>query len=377
MTGRTVFGVAALAAAVTLTGVLAVRAQTPATAPARTPTTAPAEGAAIKVLKFIPLGGEGRWDYLTIDADARRIYVARETRIMVVDADSEKLLGEVPDIHGAHGIAITPDGKTGFATSGNDGAVVVFDTKTFKQTQTIKAGKKPDAILYDGFSKKVYAFNHGDGTVTIIDPAALDKAPTTIQVGGTLEFGVTDNAGHVYVNVEDKSETVAIDTKEQKVLAHWKTAPGEEPSGLAIDPEHKRLFVGCGNLKMIVLDAETGKIAGEVAIGKGVDGVAFDAKLGLAMSANGGGRDAGGEGTITAVVSAQSVLEDGWHRSESTMVMAFQTLKTVKGARTIADDPKTHRVYLPCMMPATKPGEKPTFGLLVVGASDSATTQPK
>jgi YVTN family beta-propeller protein len=368
------FIVAALAAAVTLTGVLAVPAQGPATAPAQTPTTAPARGAALKVLKFILLGGEGKWDYLTVDSDARRIYVARETRIMVVDADSEKLLGEVPDIHGAHGIAITPDGKTGFATAGSDGTVVVFDTKTFKQTQTIKAGKKPDAILYDGFSKKVYAFNHGDGTVTIIDPSALDKAPATLEVGGTLEFGVTDNAGHVYVNVEDKSEVVVIDTKEQKVLAHWKTAPGEEPSGLAIDPAHKVLFVGCGNLKMIVLDTETGKRLGDPAIGKGVDGVAFDAKLGLGMSANGGGRDVGGEGTITAVGGFWRVITEANLDGAAESNTICDTLKTVKGARTIADDPKTHRVYLPCMMPAAKP--KPTFGLLVVGASDS-TTQPK
>jgi YVTN family beta-propeller protein len=365
MTRRTVLGAAALAAVVTLTVALTVWAQTPATAPA---------AAELKVIKFIPLGGEGRWDYLTVDADARHIYVARETRIMVVDADSGKLIGEVPDVNGAHGIAITPDGKTGFATAGKDGAVVVFDTKTLKQTQKIKAGSKPDAILYDGFSKKVYVFNHGDGTITIIDPAALDKAPATLEVGGTLEYGVTDNAGHVYVNVEDKSETVAIDTKEQKVTDHWKLAPGEEPTGLAIDPEHKRLFVGCGNQKMIILDAESGKVQGDVAIGKGVDGVAFDAKLGLAMSANGGGRDKDGEGTITAVRIAKPASPPT--RQIGTFVVA-QALKTVKGARTIADDPKTNQVYLPCMMPGEKPGDEPKFGLLVVGTETSTTTQPK
>ncbi|MCE9547124.1 MAG: YncE family protein [Planctomycetia bacterium] len=304
----------------------------------------------LEVLSSIRAGGSGGWDYITVDPRTNRLFVARTDRVMVFDADKGKLLGEVSGINGGHGIALAPAENQGFATSGKDGMVVVFDLSTFKTVRKIKAGTKPDAILYDPASQKIFAFNHGGGDVTIIDPSALDKTPASLMVGGKLEFGVADGAGHVYVNVEDKSEVVAIDSKKQQVLAHWSVAPGTEPTGLAIDVAHRRLFVGCaGNQKLVILDADGGKVLGSVPIGAGVDGVAFDPQWNLAMSAN--GRDA----TLTAVgENAAGHFE------------AVQTLKTAKGAKTIALNPTTHRVYLPGMIPA---GEKKTgeFGVVVVG----------
>lgn len=308
------------------------------------------QGAAepLKVLASYAVGGQTRWDYVTVDADARRVYVANSTRIAVVDADTGKSIGEVADVAGAHGVAVVPELNLGFATGGKDGVVVVFDLKTLKETKRIKAGDKPDAILYDPASKKVFVFNHGSGDVTVIDPAALDAVPTMIPVGGTLEFGATDGAGRVFVNVEDKNEIVAIDSKTLKVLAHWPVGPGESPTGLAIDAARHRLFAGCGNEKMIVVDSESGKVVGAVPVGKGVDGVAYDAKLALAMTSN------GKDGTLTASrETAPGTFE------------VIQTLTTIKGARTLAVDPKTQRVFLPCTVPtANGPA---VFGLTVAG----------
>ena len=307
----------------------------------------------LAVLKNFSGGGEGGWDYVTVDPAGRRVYVARSTRIMVFEADKGTLLGEVADVAGAHGVALVPDRNEGFATSGKDGTVVVFDLKTFKTLRTIKAGQKPDAILYDSASKKVFVFNHGSGDVTVIDPAAQDKEPVTLMVGGVLEFGVSDEAGHVYVNVEDKNEVAVIDSKQLKVTARWTVAPGESPTGLAIDGAGKRLFAGCSNQKLAILDTETGKVLGDMPVGNGVDGIAFDSQLNLAMTSN------GKDGTLTAVREGP--------KGEFTVI---QTLKTAKGARTIAADPKTHLVYLPCNIPA---GDKTTFGLVVVGAAASCT----
>ena len=221
-------------------------AQTPASAPA-TPAIAPAVAPAageLAVQKAIIGDGTGGWDDLTVDPENHRVYMSRATRVMVFDIEAGKLLGEVADTPGVHGIAVVPELNLGFATCGQAGTVAVFDLKTLKVTQTVKAGQGPDGILYDPASKKVYAFNHRGGDITIIDPAALDKEPVTLAVGGTLEFGATDGAGHVYVNVEDKSEVAVIDSKTQTVTAHWSVAPGEGPTGLAIDVAHKRLFAG-------------------------------------------------------------------------------------------------------------------------------------
>jgi DNA-binding beta-propeller fold protein YncE len=278
------------------------------------------------------------------------VYVARASRVEVFDADTGALVGSVPGVNGAHGVAIV--NSSGYATCGKDGTVVQFDLKTLEPIHTMKAGNKPDAILYDPASKRVFAFNHGGGDVTVADLANPPDLVTTIPVGGTLEFGVADGAGRVYVNVEDKGELVAIDSKQMKVVARWSVAPGEEPTGLAMDVAHRRLFVGCGNNKMVVLDADSGKQLAVLPIGAGVDGVAFDPTLNLAMSAN------GKDGTLTAV------------REVSPGKFAVvQTLTTAKTARTIAVDPKTGTVYLPCLVPGRN--NMPTFGLLLVGPGNA------
>jgi YVTN family beta-propeller protein len=179
----------------------------------------------LKLLKTLRLGGEGRWDYLCVDAAARRLYVPRSTHVQVVDLEKGSLLGDIPDTNGVHGVALCLEQNLGFASSGRDNAVTVFDLKTLKVTKTVKAGRNPDAILFDPLTKHIFAFNHSGGSVTVIDPSALDKEPVTIEVGGTLEFGVSDEAGHVFVNVENKSEIVEIDSKANRVLAHWSIAP--------------------------------------------------------------------------------------------------------------------------------------------------------
>ena len=308
------------------------------------PAQPPAMAGDLKLLKTFPVGAKGGWDYPLVDAVARRLYIARATRVMVLDLDKGTLLGEVADIPGAHGIAIAAD--LGFATCGKDNSVAVFDLKTFKTTRKIKTGKNPDAILYDPASKKVFAFCHSGGDVTVIDPAQLDKEPATIVVGGVLEFGASDGVGRVFVNVEDKNECVAIDSKELKVLARWPLGTAKAPTGLDIDPVRHRLFVGCGNKQMAILDSVSGKLLATIPIGAGVDGVAYDPVLG-ALSAN------GKDGTITVV-----------RETAPGTFAAVQTVKAAAGGRTIAVDSNTHQAYLP----ANVPGDGgTTFGVAVVG----------
>ena len=287
---------------------------------------------------------------MTADQQGKLAYVARATRIMVFDIEAGKLTGEVADCSGAHGVALAPDQNLGFATCGKDNTLNVFDTKTLKSVKRIKAGTKPDAICYDPASKHIMACNGGSGDLTIVDPAAMDKDPVTLAIGGKLEAIVPDGAGHVYVNVEDKSEIAVIDSREMKVTAHWSVAPGAEPSGLAMDVAHRRLFAGCSNQKMIVVDADSGNVVADVPVGSGVDGAAFDAGLGVAVSSN--GRD----GTMTVV-----------REGPAGTFKVVQTLTTVKGARTVNVDAKSHCFYAPCNVPGN--GGKTEFGVIVVGTA--------
>lgn len=314
----------------------------------------------LQVVRTIPLGGEGGWDCITVDSAAGRAYIARSTRVMVVDLAEGRLAGELTGVSGAHGVALVPDLNLGFATSGKDGMVIVFELKTLAPIRKIKAGEKPDIILFDPSCRKVFALNHGSGDITVIDPANLGAAPATIAVGGALEFGAVDGKGRLYVNVEDKSEVVAIDIKQGKVIAHWPVGPGEEPTGLDIDPQHRRLFVGCSNRKMIVLDADSGKVLADVPVGSGVDGVAFDAHLGVVVVPN--GRD----GTATVVRAFAPFAASTY--PVYLPFEAVQTIPTAKSARTIAVDPTKHRFYLPCTQPAD--GTKGAFGIIVVGQKD-------
>jgi DNA-binding beta-propeller fold protein YncE len=305
------------------------------------------------VLNTFIAGGEGGWDDLTVDARARRVYVSRATRVMVLDADKGTVVGEIADTPGVHGIAVVDDRNLGFTSNGRENMVSVFDLKTLKTLQKIKTGQKPDAILYDPFSKRVYVFNGGSGDATIIDPAALDKPPVTLAIGGKLEFGASDGAGHVYVNIEDKGEVVVIDAKAQKITARWPVAPGTEPSGLAIDRAHRRLFVGCANQKMIILDADKGARLGDPPVGSGVDGAAYDGHLKIAVCPN------GKDGTLSVI-----------REEPAGKFVVVQTVTTAQGARTVREDVKTHRFFLPCRVPATDGSGKPQFALLVVGEKE-------
>jgi YVTN family beta-propeller protein len=310
------------------------------------------------VLKKYEVKGPGRWDYLTVDAKDRRLYVSRETRVIVLDPDSGKVLGEIPDTAGVHGIALAPDMGRGFTSNGKANSATIFDLKTLKELGSVKTGTNPDAILFDPFTKRVFTFNGRSNDATVFD-AATGKVLGTIPLGGKPEFAVSDGSGHVYVNIEDKSEVVRLDPKELKVTARWPLGPGEEPSGLAIDIKNHRLFSACGNKLMMVLDAESGKVLAKLPIGERVDGAAFDPSTGNAFSSN-------GDGTLTVV-----------HEDSPGKFSVAETVTTLPGARTIALDSKTHHLFLPtARFEAAAPGgtgrQRPamvpdSFVIVVVG----------
>ena len=280
-----------------------------------------------RLLKTIRIGGEGRWDALTFDPATRRLFISRETHVMVLDVDREKVIGDIPDTPGVHAIALAPDFNRGFTSNGRAGTVTIFDLKTLTTIGRATAGQNPDLIVYEPVSHYVFAMNGHSNDATVIH-AGTGAVVTTIPLGGKPEFAVVDDAGHVYVNLEDKSEALQIDARALKVTAAWPLAPCEEPSGLAIDIAHRRLFAGCANKVMVVVDADTGKVVATLPIGAGVDGTGFDPGTGLAFSSN-------GEGTLTIVrqdsPDAYSVLEN---------------VVTQRGARTMTVDPTTHHVIL-------------------------------
>ena len=279
-------------------------------------------------LKKISAGGEGGWDYLTLDPSARRLYVSRATRVLVFDADSGESKGEIPDTSGVHGIALAPELHRGFTSNGRSSTVTVFDTGTLKVLSEVKTtGENPDAILYDPASRRVFTFNGRGKNATAID-AASAKVVGTIPLDGRPEFAVSDGKGKVYVNVEDKSVVDVIDPAALTVSNRWPLAPCEEPSGLAIDREHRRLFVGCSNKMMAMLDADGGKVLATVPIGEGVDANGFDPATGLAFASC-------GDGTLTVA-----------HEDAPDRLSVVQTVETQRGARTMALDEKTHRVFL-------------------------------
>jgi YVTN family beta-propeller protein len=292
---------------------------------------------AYKVTDKFALGGEGGWDYLTFDSANKRLYIARNNRVMVVDAEKGKLVGEVPETQGIHGVALVPDINKGFTSNGGDSSVTVFDLKTLKETGRIKVGKKPDALVYDPASGRVFTMNAGDNTASAID-VKTEKVAGTVDLGGKPEAVVSDEKGHIFANIENKNEIVDIDADKLKVVHRWSVAPGTEPAGLAIDRAKRRLFTTCHNEKMIVLDADSGKLLGTPTIGKGTDACVFDADAGLAFSSN------GGDGTLTIV------KDDGNGKFE-----VVDNVKTQPGARTMALDQKTHKIYLATAK--LKPGE--------------------
>jgi YVTN family beta-propeller protein len=310
-----------------------------------------------RLLSRLSLGGPGGWDYLSFDAHARHLFVSRGDRVLVIDVDSRKQIGTIADTAGVHGIAIAADLQRGFTSNGKSASVTVFDLDTLKTVATIEGtGRNPDAILYDSVSHHIFTFNGRSDTASVID-TAKNTVIDSIVLPGKPEFGVSDGAGHVYVNIEDKSELVQLDTATDKVLHIWPLAPCESPSGLAIDAKHHRLFSVCDNQKMAVVDADNGHLVTTVAIGDGPDAVVFDDAASMIYSSN------GESGTISAVHE-----DDPGHYSVSAI------LPTQTSARTLALDPKSHRLYLSAARwGATKQSngrptiEPDSFSILVVG----------
>jgi YVTN family beta-propeller protein len=287
---------------------------------------APASGA-YHVIRKIEVGGEGGWDYLTLDPSSHRLFITRGDRVSVLDLESGKVVGEVPKTDGVHGVALVPELGKGFASNGHSNTVTVFDLKTLAASGEVKTGDKPDAIIYDPASKHVLAFNGHSNSATVIDPTK-SEAVATIALGGAPEFAVADGKGHVYVNLEDKNEVVAIDSATNAVKSHWSIAPCDGPTGLAMDAESRRLFSGCASKVLVVSDADAGKVVTTLPIGSGVDATSFDPKLKLAFSSN-------GDGTLTVV------KEEGPDK-----FVVVENAHSEVGARTHALDTASHKVYL-------------------------------
>ena len=319
-----------------------------------------------KFLNEIPIGGEGGWDILTIDSAASRLYLSHATKVVVVDLAKNAVTGEIGDTPGVHGLIVAPDLERGFSSNGKESKVSVVDLRTLRTISKIDTGANPDALVYEPRRYEVYVFNHSGNSVSVIDAKATGIV-TTIPLDGNPEFAAVDSAaGRVYCNIEDKSEVAVIDTAKHEVVGRWSLAPGTEPTGMAFDATHHRLFVGCHNKLMTMLDTETGKVVATVPIGAGVDGCAFDDATQLAFASCGDGST-----TIAKEETSQKLT-------------IIQTLKTERGARTIALDPQTHRIYLPTAQfhppPSPAPGASPgrpmivpnTLKLLVYGPVEPA-----
>ncbi len=319
-----------------------------------------AGGSGYHLLKKYQVGGEGFWDYLKMDSEARRLYISRGSHVMVLNADTGEVAGDIPNTDGVHGVALAPELGRGFTSNGRSSSVTIFDMKTLKILGEAKTDTGPDGIIYDPASQRVFTFNGRGNSATAVDGATGNVAGT-IPLGGRPEFAAADGAGHVYNNLEDKSIVVQIDSKSLKILNRWPLAPCESPSGMAIDAAHRRLFIGCHNQMMAVMDADTGKVVATPAIGRGVDANRFDPGTGFAFSSN-------GEGTLTVI-----------HEDSPDKYTVVDNVQTQRGARTMALDTKTHNVYLvtaefgpPPAPTADNPHPRPTmvpnsFVVLVFG----------
>ena len=286
-----------------------------------------AAGPGLHVIKTFKVGGEGGWDYLEIDPDARHLFISRGTHVIVLDMDSGKTVGDIPDTPGVHGIALAPDLGSGFTSNGREGSVTIFDLKTLNTISKVRdVGQNPDAILYDPATKRAFTFNGRSQDATAIDGAS-GKVVGKIPLSGKPEFAVTTGAGEIFVNIEDKSEMTAIDPQTLKVKATWPLAPCEGPSGLAIDVKNRRLFAGCDK-KMAVVNADSGKVITTLPIGDGVDADRFDPSNGFAYASC-------GQGVLTVV-----------HEDSPDKFSIVENVKTAPGARTMALDTKTHNLYV-------------------------------
>ena len=305
------------------------------------------------IISNIPIGGDGGWDYLTVDSAARRLYVSHATHVAVVDLDTNKVVGDIPDTPGVHGIAIAPDLNKGFISNGRGNTVTIFDVKSLKTLATVPTGENPDDICFDAGTSRVFVFNGRSKSATVID-AKGNKAAATIPLPGKPEFSVADGKGHIYTNIEDTNEIVEIDAAKATVTKKYALTGCDGPSGMAIDAKSRRLMSVCSNRVMAISDPDAGKVVATAAIGAGSDGAAYDAGTGYAFSSN-------GDGTLTVVQQNGGKWE------------VLENIATERGARTLAVDDKTHKVYLPTAKAAPSAGGgrttylPNTFKVLVVG----------
>lgn len=292
--------------------------------------------------KKFKLGGDGGWDYLLYDKGMDRLFISRQNRVMVVNPKTGKVLGEIPGFTRSHGIALAPQFNKGFASDGDPGSVTVFDYKTLKVLEHLPTAADCDGIIYDPATKRVFTMNGDSASSTAID-AETGKVLGTFPLGGKPEFAGADGKGHVFANLEDKSEVVKIDAKDLRVLDTWELAPCKSPSGLAVDEKNERVFSGCHSGVMTMLDGNSGKVVTTVPIGQGVDANRFDPGTDYAFASC-------GDGTITVA------------KEEGDKLTKVDTIQTQRGARTMEFNPKTHMLYTVTAefgpMPPAKPGER-------------------
>lgn len=294
-----------------------------------------------KITKKIPIPGQGSWDYLSVDVEARRLYVSHGTQVEVLDLDSGAIVGTIPKTPGVHGIAIAPELGRGFVSNGQASTVTIFELKTLKPIADVPTGQKPDAIIYDPATSRVFAFNGGSNSATAIQ-ASDGKVAGTVDLGGGPEYAVADGSGYVYDNLEDESLVLKIDARSLKVEQRWPTAPCASPSSISMDRSNRRLFIGCRSKVMAVMNADTGQVITTLPIGDHVDATAFDPDSKLIFNSN-------GEGTITVI-----------HEDGPDKYSVVETVKTLPKAKTMALDLKTHQLFLS----ASEAGQ---FEVLVVG----------
>ena len=280
-----------------------------------------------QITKKIPIPGQGSWDYLTVDEGARRLYVSHGTQVEVLDIDSGSIVGKIANTPGVHGIAIAPELGRGFVSNGQASTVTIFDLNSLKEIAQVPTGKKPDAIIYDSATSRVFAFNGGSNSATVID-AGTGKLAGTIDLGGGPEFAAADGSGYVFNNLEDENIVLKIDARKLTVEQRWKTAPCESPSSMALDRTNHRLFIGCRSKVMAVMNAETGQVITTLPIGDHVDATAFDPETKLIFNSN-------GEGTVTVIA-----------QESADKYSVVETVKTLPRAKTMALDPKTHQLFL-------------------------------
>ncbi len=291
------------------------------------PSLAAQRPARYQITHTFVLGGDGRWDYVIPDPPRHRVFIARQDRVMVVDENDGKLLGEIRDIHGAHGVALVEKAHHGFATSGNDSAVVMFDPSTFQVLGQIPAAEDADAIVYDAASNRVFTFNGDAHSSTVVDPVP-GRLVTNIPLGGKPESGVAAGNGKLYVNIVDNAEVVEIDGKSLTVTRRWSTAPCQQPVAMAIDTTHHRLFSGCRSGVLAVSDYQAGRVVATAPIGAGVDGTAFDPAASDVFASN-------ADGTLTVI-----------HEDSPDQYHVVENVQTAQGGRNMGLDPTTHRIYV-------------------------------